>query len=102
MSDGGKGDARRPLAVSEEQFNANWDSIFKKPVKTYAGGEPHLVTEVKPKRKMIDPPSGWKYGFPKEIPEDVENTRDWLIQNGYPQAEIDKLGDSFFVRGWWA
>jgi hypothetical protein len=92
MSDGGKGDSRRPLAVSEEQFNANWDNIFKKR---------ELVAEVKPKRKMIDPPSGWKYGFPKAIPEDVENTRDWLIQNGYPQAEIDKLGDSFFVRGWW-
>lgn len=28
--DGGKGDARRPLTVPEEQFNNNWDSIFKK------------------------------------------------------------------------
>lgn len=27
--DGGKGDAKRPLTVSEEQFNANWDTIFK-------------------------------------------------------------------------
>jgi hypothetical protein len=93
MRDGGKGDARRPLHVTEEQFNSNWDSIFKKTEKA----EP----VPKPKRKMIDPPSGWKYGFPKEIPEHVDNTRDWLIQNGYPQAEIDKCGDSFFVRGWW-
>lgn len=31
MRDGGKGDKRRPLAVPEEQFNNNWDSIFKKP-----------------------------------------------------------------------
>lgn len=30
MRDGGKGDARRPLAVPEEQFNANWDAIFNK------------------------------------------------------------------------
>ena len=29
--DGGKGDKRRPLAIPEEQFNNNWDSIFKKP-----------------------------------------------------------------------
>jgi hypothetical protein len=55
----------------------------------------------KQKRKMIDPPSGWKYGFPKEIPEHVDDTRAWLIENGYPKEEIDKLGDSFFVRGWY-
>jgi hypothetical protein len=30
MSDGGKGDKQRPLTVPEEQFNANWDAIFKK------------------------------------------------------------------------
>ena len=29
--DGGKGDKRRPLVIPEEQFNNNWDSIFKKP-----------------------------------------------------------------------
>jgi hypothetical protein len=34
MSDGGKGDRKRPLVISEEQFNANWDAIFKKPIKT--------------------------------------------------------------------
>jgi hypothetical protein len=34
VSDGGKGDRRRKLVVPEEQFNANWDTIFKKPVKT--------------------------------------------------------------------
>ena len=26
--DGGKGDRKRPLVISEEQFNTNWDSIF--------------------------------------------------------------------------
>ena len=52
-------------------------------------------------RKMIDPPGGWRYGFPKEIPEDIDNTQQWLIENGYPESEIKALGDSFFVRGWW-
>lgn len=33
--DGGKGDARRPLTVPEEQFNNNWDTIFKKPKQAY-------------------------------------------------------------------
>lgn len=45
MSDGGKGDKQRPLAVSEEQFSNNWDTIFKKPVKTYTGGTPQYVLE---------------------------------------------------------
>jgi len=31
MRDGGKGDKQRPLGVPPEQFNSNWDSIFKKP-----------------------------------------------------------------------
>lgn len=53
------------------------------------------------KRKMIDPPEGWKYGFPKEIPEDVYKTRDWLIENGYPEKVIESYGDYFFVRGWY-
>ena len=38
---------------------------------------------------MIDPPSGWRYGFPKVIPEDVTDTIQWLLDNGYPQHEID-------------
>ena len=28
--DGGKGDAPRPLAVSQEQFDKSWDAIFGK------------------------------------------------------------------------
>lgn len=33
MRDGGKGDLRRPLVVSEEEFNNSWDRIFKNPNK---------------------------------------------------------------------
>lgn len=53
------------------------------------------------KVKMIDPPSGWLYGFPKEIPEHVDNTTKWLIENGYPEKVIKDFGDSFWVRGWY-
>jgi microsomal dipeptidase-like Zn-dependent dipeptidase len=49
---------------------------------------------------MCDPPSGWKYGFPKPIPEDVEDIKAWLVENGYPQEEIDKCGKHFWVRHW--
>ena len=45
MRDGGKGDTPRPLGVTIEAFDSNWDLIFKKPVKTYAGGKPNRVLD---------------------------------------------------------
>ena len=50
---------------------------------------------------MIDPPSGWKYGFPMPLPDPKpENTMAWLVEQGYPQAEIDSLGNYFYCRYW--
>jgi len=49
---------------------------------------------------MIDPPSGWKYGFPKAKPEDATDTIAWLLSEGYPQSEIDKMGNTLFIRTW--
>lgn len=53
------------------------------------------------KVKMIDPPSGWMYGFPKEIPEEIDNVHQWLIENNYPENEIKALGKSFWCRFWY-
>jgi hypothetical protein len=50
--------------------------------------------------KYIDPPSGWKYGFPKIIPDSVEDVRAWLIENGYPEKEIISCGNYFHCRHW--
>lgn len=50
--------------------------------------------------KMIDPPKGWWYGFPKPIPETETDVRAWLVKEGYPQQLIDELGDQFHVRVW--
>jgi hypothetical protein len=49
--------------------------------------------------RYIDPPEGWRYGFPKEIPDNVDTIK-WLVENGYPKEEIDKLGDYFICRYW--
>ena len=50
---------------------------------------------------IIDPPSGWKYGFPKPIPEDRRyDSLTWLVEQGYPQSEIDALGEHFYCRYW--
>ena len=40
---------------------------------------------------MVDPPSGWKYGFPKPAPTKVENLRVWLEENGYPLSMCNDL-----------
>ena len=53
---------------------------------------------------MCDPPSGWKYGFPKPVHEeyyllgDDFNMKHWLVSEGYPQTEIDNYGDHFYCR----
>jgi hypothetical protein len=52
------------------------------------------------KIRMIDPPSGWMYGFPKPIPDDVKDTNEWLVKNGYPKKIIDDLGEYFYCRFW--
>lgn len=50
------------------------------------------------KRMFIDPPSGWKYGFPKPAPNNIRNMtkkelNEWFIQNGYPETEISRWGN---------
>lgn len=39
---------------------------------------------------FIDPPSGWRYGFPKKfLPKDGETLEQWLLREGYPVTEVD-------------
>jgi hypothetical protein len=52
-----------------------------------------------PKNLVIDPPEGWRYGFPKVIPEEHQTrTLAWLVEQGYPQKLIDELGNHFYCR----
>lgn len=45
------------------------------------------------KRILIDPPSGWQYGFPKPVPEEYLGDQVlmtiWLIGEGYPSDQIN-------------
>jgi hypothetical protein len=50
---------------------------------------------------IIDPPSGWMYGFPKPIPEDRRyDVLTWLVEQGYPQKLIDAHDEHFYCRYW--
>lgn len=53
-------------------------------------------------RVWVDPPSGWKYGFPKiwEKKTENEDMYEWLINEGYPAKMIEDMGKVFFVRMW--
>ena len=58
---------------------------------------PFVPSSTETTRTMIDPPSGWRFGFPKEIPKEIlpkeilqdDKILNWLVDNGYPQSEID-------------
>jgi hypothetical protein len=48
---------------------------------------------------IIDPPYGWKYDFPKQIPEEsIKDVISWLVSNGYPKSIIDEMGETFTYR----
>jgi hypothetical protein len=47
----------------------------------------------------VDPPSGWKYGFPKALPDPApEDIGEWLILQGYPAKDAHEV--TRYIR-WW-
>lgn len=50
-------------------------------------------------KRMIDPPSGWKYGFPKPYDEETDGPiEEFLINSGYPKKDLDFAIQN--MRGW--
>lgn len=50
--------------------------------------------------QVYDPPSGWRYGFPKQYkPLPGETLAETLLRDGYPEQEI-KRGGAEHVRFW--
>ena len=46
------------------------------------------MPDLDPDRLMIDPPSGWRYGFPKRIPREHQHrATEWMIEQGYPRIQ---------------
>ena len=68
-----------------------------------AGSEPYLEwvgAETRPETvMMIDPPSGWRYGFPRSYDSKRDGAmRDFLLANGYPEGDVDFALDH--MRAW--
>lgn len=53
-------------------------------------------------RVWVDPPSGWKYGFPKvyDPVTDNPNVVEWIIDSGYPRKLMESFKDHFHYRTW--
>ena len=51
-------------------------------------------------RVWIDPPSGWRYNFPKiyDPKIDTPDIVEWLVENGYPDSMAKKEG--MYFRMW--
>jgi len=49
----------------------------------------------------VDPPEGWKYGFPAIYdPEKDGQMSEWIVRKGYPLQTIKEYGESWAVRCW--
>lgn len=45
-------------------------------------------------KMYIDPPEGWRYGFPKILPDNIRGNdavNEWLVSQGYPRHIIDQF-----------
>lgn len=58
---------------------------------------------------LIDPPEGWKYGFPKPVHEEFHTLGEdfdlerWLLSEGYPEELINQFKDGGIpCRFWWS
>jgi len=49
----------------------------------------------------VDPPEGWKYGFPAIYDPNTDGQMsEWIISKGYPIQIIKEYGESWAVRCW--
>ena len=47
---------------------------------------------------VVDPPGGWRYGFPKILPlwVTLEIVDGWVVSERYPRKERDSYGANFY------
>jgi hypothetical protein len=52
-------------------------------------------------RLWVDPPEGWKHGFPAIFDPDTDGQlSEWIVKKGYPVSVIQEYGDVWAVRCW--
>ena len=49
----------------------------------------------------VDPPEGWKYGFPAIYDHEKDGQlSEWIVKRGYPISLIQEYGNVWSVRCW--
>lgn len=78
---------------SNSAYSEGWDRIFgKKDVlqELTSINEDLGLYDIQWDGHLIDPPTGWRYGFPKEfILNEHKTFRNLLLTSGYPEKDID-------------
>jgi len=56
---------------------------------------------IKSNKIWVDPPEGWKFGFPAIYDPDADGQlSEWIISKGYPVLIIKEYGESWAIRCW--
>ena len=81
------GDLFEEAADEIEQLRLSARVDYPEPEKTAVEENTQPTAWAMPDRVLVDPPQGWRYGFPK-VWDRRENPdcREWLIENGYPRS----------------
>jgi hypothetical protein len=49
----------------------------------------------------VDPPEGWKYGFPAIYDSETDGQMsEWIVNKGYPVQTIKEYGEQWHIRCW--
>ena len=49
----------------------------------------------------VDPPEGWKYGFPAIYDAETDGQMsEWIVRKGYPLLTIKEYGEQWHIRCW--
>lgn len=54
---------------------------------------------------IVDPPEGWRFGFPRQMPNSIDQNdpkqiRAWMLDCGYPEKIMLGYGEYFHYRVW--
>jgi|GEM_PF-6775565 len=73
----------------------------QKPAKLFSLSIKSPDLSIKSSRVWIDPPEGWKFGFPAIYDPDTDGQMsEWIVNKGYPIEVIKEYGEQWMVRTW--
>jgi hypothetical protein len=97
-----KRQTRAKLAPNVHHNEQNQPKLFKMTAMTHK--DLSIKSDdlsIKSNKIWVDPPEGWKFGFPAIYDPDTDGQMsDWIISKGYPIQIIKEYGEQWMVRCW--